>query len=73
MIVIGLLMCCVIGLCGWCLIVGCLAIGGVVSDACMLAKLIVVAALSTVFSVNLNPNDIVNVIDNVNVNVNANV
>lgn len=39
----------------------------------MTAKLIVVAALSTVVSVNLNPNDIVNVIDNVNANVNTNV
>ena len=71
MLVIGLLMCCVIGLCGWCLFVKCLAIGGVVSDG-MIARLIAVAALSTIVSVNLNPNDIVNVIDNVNVNTNAN-
>ena len=72
MIVIGLLMCCVIGLCGWCLFVKCLAIGGVVRNG-MTAKLIVVAALSTVVSVNLNPNDIVNLNDNVNANVNTNV
>ena len=39
----------------------------------MTAKLIVVAALSTVVSVNLNPNDIVTLNDNVNANVNTNV
>lgn len=64
MLVIGLLICCVIGLCGWCLFVGCLAIGWVVSSG-MLAKLIVVVDLSTIVSVSVN----VNVIDNLNANI----